>query len=200
MSPMGAGHFLRTVARRAGFGRNPLRRRIDRVEVVAALVAIAVTVAVLPAAFALGSAVRARSLATAAAETAARHQVVAVLTATTGTGTDGAGAVSPVLTPGRWRLPDGSTHTGLVWAPPGAAAGSRVSIWVDPAGRPTTEPLTADQAYWRGALTVLGAMLGAITVLLGLLGTLRWRLNRRRYRMWADEWDHFGPQWTSRPG
>lgn len=182
---------------RAGFGRNPMRRRIDRVEAVVVLVALVIALAVLPVALAVGHAVQARGLAASAAEMAGGHQVAAVLTETAPTGTDASGVVSPVLTAGRWRLPDGSVHTGLVWAPAGVAAGATVPVWLDSAGRPATEPITPNQAYWRGVLSVLGTMLTTIAVLVALLSALRWLCNRRRYRMWTREWDRIGPQWTT---
>ena len=174
--------------------RNPLRRTLDRVE--------GVIVGVLAVAFLAGTplaAVTASHLAAsygvraAHAQQAAWHQVPAVLLATAPT--FGYSSYVPVVR-AQWTAPDGSRRTGAVPAPPGATAGSTVSVWVDAAGRQTGPPLEPSQVRGQAALAAIVApvVLGLVLLCAGQLA--HYLLARRRLAAWDADWRVTGPQWT----
>jgi hypothetical protein len=188
--------MIMRLVRRLGFGRNPLRRRVDRIQFAAGIAAALLILAALPLALSLGHDADQAGLTEGARESGSRTPVTAVLLADAPVSQDGADLVTPVLTPARWRAANGSERTGQVLAWPGAQAGAAQQTWIDAAGDVVSAPLTPQQAHWRGMLTsalALGALGAALAVLLGIL---HWALNRRRYALWDREWRQFGPQWT----
>ena len=187
---------IRRLLRRAGLGHSPLRRRVDRAESVAALVAVLLVIAMIPVALAIGSAARSSGLAESAAERTARHPVTATLLADVPDLVGDANVGTQLASPATWRTPDGKGHTGLVPAWPGSATGQQVPIWLDNSGALVNAPLTADQAYWRGVLSALLVMLGSVVCCAFALAGLRWWGNRRRYERWDQEWGFIGPLWT----
>ena len=187
---------IRRLLRRAGFERSPLRRRADRVESVAALVAVLLVIAMLPVALVIGSAARASGLAESTAERSARHPVTATLLASVPDLVGDTNVGTQLATPATWRTPNGIAHTGSVPAWPGSAAGQRIQIWLDDRGAPANPPLTADQAYWRGVMSALLVMLGFVACCAFALAGLRWWNDRRRYARWDQEWRLVGPLWT----
>lgn len=186
------------LGRRLGAGRNPLRRAVDRVESVAVLLAIVVAVVAVPFALKAGTAVDQANLVQGRVQAANTITTTAVLLqdAPTTTGLDA--GMGPVTTLGRWRAPGGAERTGQVTAVPGQKAGATVPVWTDRSGALASQPLTADQAFWRGMLTDIVVMFGMLCVLGGALGVLRWRLNRRRYTAWDADWRETEPRWTQR--
>jgi hypothetical protein len=174
--------------------RNPLRRRLDRVE--AAIVA-GLAVAFLAAAPL--AAVTAAHLAygTAARDASAQrswHQVPAVLLAS---------AVVPgefgTTVPAQWAGPTGVRRTGMVPVfTTTATTGSRVMVWVDASGQLTGRPLRRSQVQ---AQTVLAALLAPVALgwLLSCAGLLaHWALGRRRMTAWDADWHATEPLWTRR--
>ena len=102
------------------------------------------------------------------------------------------------LVPARWKAPDGTSHTGEVYAPAGAAAGSMVTVWINRSGRPTFSPVQRGDVI---EATALAASLATVAVAAGLalLGLIaRWVLDRRRLAVWEARWAVTGPQWTRR--
>jgi lysylphosphatidylglycerol synthetase-like protein (DUF2156 family) len=103
----------------------------------------------------------------------------------------------------RWSRPGGGEHTGVLTtatAPDitGAAAGTRIAIWLNPSGQPVPPP--ADQSvmvlYALAASVVLAAL--AALALLILYRLCRLVLDRRRLAAWDSAWARTGPSWTSR--
>jgi hypothetical protein len=66
--------------------------------------------------------------------------------------------------PARWRAPDGARRTGIVFAQPGAQAGSAVMVWADTAGRLTGPLLPSAQVRGQAVLAAVFA-----PVVLGLV-------------------------------
>lgn len=186
------------LGRRLGVGRNPLRRDVDRVESIAVLIAIVLAAIAVPFVLMTGSAIHRANLAQVAAQTANAHQTTAVLLqdAPYTTGLDA--GMSKETVPGSWHTPDGAVLTGQVVAIPGEKAGTKVAVWTDNSGRQVDQPLTEDQAYWRGVLADIVIMFGVVCVLGCALGVVRWRLNRRRYAAWDADWSETEPRWTQR--
>jgi hypothetical protein len=174
--------------------RNPLRRRLDRVEgVVVGGLAVAflagapiATVAAWHVAYSYGA--RATH-----AQQAAWHRVPAVLLAAAPT--YGYTGYQPEVR-ARWTAPDGARRTGTVPAQPGQRAGSTVMVWADAAGRLTGPPLQAQQARGQAFLAAVLApvLLGEMLLAAGQLA--HYLLGRRRLAAWDAEWRATGPQWT----
>jgi hypothetical protein len=186
-------------ARRMGLGRNPLRRRTDRIEawITAALLAIFLIGAPLFAS-GFGRWVHDGGLAEQRAQQS-WHQTSAVLMA--------AAPRVPVYefhlslqntVPVRavWFGPAGQARSGEVQAPAGSQAGQTVRIWVDGTGHATGAPLASAALARR----VVGAeVLGPATLavlLLCLIGVARLLLNRRRLTDWERAWASIGPRWS----
>ncbi|GAA2514844.1 hypothetical protein GCM10010423_02420 [Streptomyces levis] len=177
---------------------NPLRRRSDRVEAWIVLAGWVLAV--------LCGAVAALAAATAvdgslSAQRAQTRAVPAVLTEraprTPQVTTDGSGG-DTVWATVRWTAPDGSPHTGRTEVEPDAAAGTRVTVWTDRAGRLAAAPLSPTESRFQavGTGVLAGAGAGAAVWACGRLARLR--LDRRRLQRWDAEWARVGPQWRKR--
>jgi len=182
-----------------GADGNPLRRRIDKVEIAARIALAAAFLAAAPLlAPVVGHLTQVSGMRLVRQESSWR-QVNAVLLRPAPQQYYGYGSMTTFWVPARWRAPDGARRTGQVPTRSGTPAGAVVSIWVNRAGRATgRQPMTTGQVELRVVLAefVTGAALGA--VLLALAGALRLLLNRRRMAYWAVEWACFGPRWTTR--
>jgi len=174
--------------------RNPLRRRLDRVEgVVVGGLAVAFLAGAPLAAAVGGHLTYMYGARTAHTQQAAWHQVPAVLLATAPT-TSYTGYLPQVRA--RWTGPDGARRTGAVPAQPGEPASSTVMVWTDAAGRLTGPPLQAQQVRGQAVLAAILApiVLGEILLSAGQLA--HFLLVRRRLAAWDAEWRAVSPQWT----
>ena len=174
-------------------GRNPLRRPIDRLEgaVLVALVAV-FGVAVAVAAIAGTHTYQSQQAA------ARLRPAVAVLTQPG----PPAGSLPRVgQAEARWDSPGGERSgvltTVTVPAISGAAAGTRVAVWLGPSGQPAAPP--AGQAVMLiYALITAGAVAGVAGVaLLIVYALVRYVLDRRRLARWETAWARIGPTWTA---
>jgi len=174
-------------------GRNPLRRPIDRFEgaVLVALLAVfgvAVAVAAIVGTHTYQSQQAAASL----------HPAVAVLVQhgpPAGGGGGGGGGV------GRWRVPGGGERSGVLTTATvpgisGAAAGTRVAVWLNRSGQPAGPP--PGQAVMIIYALITG---GAVTAVAGVAlliayALTRHALDRRRLAGWETAWARTGPSWT----
>jgi hypothetical protein len=173
--------------------RNPLRRRLDRVE--------AVMVAGLAVAFLASAPIAAATAWHAAHAAAARtshaqrswHQAPAVLLASVPASQNY--RYGPLVQV-RWAAVDGTRHTGTVYAPGGAKPGSTVMVWVDASGRLTSLPLRPAQVLDQAELAALLApvVLGVVLACVGLLA--HGALALRRTAAWAADWQVTEPEWT----
>jgi hypothetical protein len=177
-------------------GRNTLRRPVDRLEgavLVTVIAAFAVAVAV---ASVFGARTyQAQRVAAAGLRPAAAWLIQA------GPAGGGMGRVGQAQA--RWSSPAGGEHTGMLTtatAPDisGAPAGTRIPIWLNPAGEPVPSP--GDQSVMIIYALVAGAA-AAMVAGMGLLifyGLCRLALDRRRLAAWGAAWDQTGPSWTTR--
>jgi hypothetical protein len=108
------------------------------------------------------------------------------------------GSTQLIPAPVTWIAPDGARHTGEVPVYAGAQAGSPVPVWIDAHGDQAGQPLTTEQAYWRGVLTTAAVLAMAIGVLAGAVRLVRLACDRRRRADWAREWDEVEPRWNQR--
>ena len=187
------------LARQMGLGRNPLRRRTDRIEawISAGLLAVFLISAPL-----LGTSIGRWVHQGGVREQRAQqswHQTPAVLLATAPAPHRYAFRLSwqnAVPVPARWSGPGGQPRSGEVPAPPGSRAGQLVQVWVDGSGRVTGPPLLGAELSRRvvGAEVLAPLALGVALLIVAFV--VRWLLNRRRLRDWEAGWASIGPRWS----
>jgi hypothetical protein len=189
----------RWLGRRLGLDANPLRRRTDKI---ATWLMVQFLVVVLIGAPLFGIAAFAWAGRAGAAEQRAErswHEVPAVLQRSVpapDSFADGVFGYSWV--PARWTAPNGQARSGEIPVEAGLAAGRKVLLWVDAAGRPTDVPLT-HRAVMARAATMAAVAIAVLLITLSCLALIvRWLLHRRRLTDWELAWAIVGPQWTKR--
>jgi hypothetical protein len=177
-------------------GRNPLRRPVDRIE---GVVLVALSAAFL-AAVAFACIVGIHTYHTQRAATAGLRPAAAVLLQD-GPTADRLGRIGQ--TEARWFLPGGGEQSGVLTtatAPEiaGAAAGDRISVWLNRSGQPVASP--ADQTVIIIYALTAGLVVAALAGLALLLAYTLCRriLDRRRLVAWESAWNRTGPTWTTR--
>jgi hypothetical protein len=177
--------------------RNPLRRRSDVIEAWLLPAAIAAFLVLGPL---VGGGVASWIKGDTAAARQAQHswhRVSAVLLAAAPGPmmADDRASSLIVWTPAHWTW-DGHRQHGRVPATAGTGAGSKVAVWLNPAGQVQRPPLTAAQAKDR----VIVAVSMALIVLAVFLAALAWIIGRvldwRRLAGWETAWLAVGPQWS----
>jgi hypothetical protein len=184
--------------RTRGCARNPLRRRIDDVEVaivtgfVVLFLIAAPLLGIMTGRIADGAGLREQH-----AEQA-WHQVHAVLEQNASAGLSSQdGGWDAAWVNARWDIPGGKPRTGIVAVGLNAKAGQRVAIWVTGSGQITHPPLSHDDVLDGIANAVLATVAG-LAVLLGLAAAVaRGAANRRRMAGWERAWEIIEPRWTS---
>jgi hypothetical protein len=190
---------LARLARQMGLGRNPLRRRTDRIEawISAALLLLFLIGAPLFAS-GLGNWVHQGGMAEQRAQQS-WHQTPAVLVTAAPRVPMYAFRLSwqnTVPAEARWLGPAGQPRSGEVPAPAGAPAGQTVQVWVDGSGRATGAPLGSGELTRRVIGVEVVAPAALAVLLLCLAGVARWLLNRRRLAAWETAWASIGPRWS----
>ena len=199
----GIGWLARTgrparLARLMGLGRNPLRRRTDRIEALISAALLAVFLVGAPLlGTSLGRWVHQGGLSEQRAQQS-WHQTPARLLATAPAAPRQAFRLSwqNVRVPARWSGPGGQPRSGEVPAPAGSRAGQLVQVWVDGSGRVTGPPLLGAELTRRVAGAEVLAPLALGVVLLLVAFGVRCLLNRRRLREWEADWAFIGPRWS----
>lgn len=178
----------------AGAGRHsPLRRTVDRLERGALALVIALALLAVPVAVLVGAAVQRSASATAQTELATTHQSTAILRQDARTSDLGAATAL-----GEWHTRSGIIRTGTIEVPTGSVAGEPVPVWLDDADRPVDPPLTTDQAYWRGVITVIVLLIGTFVLLAIGHRVACLLLGRRRLAEWEADWLAVEPHWSHR--
>ncbi|TDO58776.1 hypothetical protein EV651_10951 [Kribbella sp. VKM Ac-2571] len=183
------------LARRLGFGRNPLRRRSDRIETAVLWCALVAALLVIPIGAAVGTSYRNAGDASAQRQRASLHEVKA----RTLESTEGQVPTTPgnVLT--RVQIsyvdPSGLQRQGATNVVIGTKADAEVPVWLNQAGDVVAAPRSpGDNAAigsWIGILLVAGSWL----LLWGAVRLACVPLDRRRSRDWAEEWLAVAPRW-----
>ncbi len=93
-----------------------------------------------------------------------------------------------------WTGRNGLVATGQIDVMPGARSGDHQTIWLDRSGALVPAPMTSTDAAVEAMLVGLTGWLGVGLVLFGIWWIVRRRLDRRRWRAWAQEWEWAGPQ------
>jgi hypothetical protein len=183
--------------RRMSFDANPLRRGTDRVEAWLRIGLVAAFLIVGPvAAIAVGHWASDSGARAARAQAAAEHRVRAVLLNSVPASSTYPAAGSWVRA--RWTAPNGTSHTGDVWAGAGTRAGSVMTVWADASGKLVNPPIGHAQIVSRviSFVAVTPAVLAVL--LLNILWVTRRMLDRRRLAAWETGWVAVEPQWTRR--
>jgi len=177
-------------------GRNALRRPVDRIEG-AALVALSAGFLV---AVAVASILGTHTYQSQRAASAGLHPAMAVLIQA---GPFYASLAHPGKAEARWSNLGGGEQSGVLTTMTtpgitGAAAGTRVPVWLDRSGQPAASP-GGQVAMIVNALTVGSAVAGGAGVALLISYALcRLALDRRRLAAWESAWSLTGPRWTTR--
>ena len=137
------GHALR----RFTLGSGPLKRTSDRLQHLGRILLVCVLLTGVAVALAVATAAYTQGVATAAAQAATRHQVMAELTedAQAVESSTVSASTSASVT---WRDPAGEPHGAVLSVPAGAQAGSTLLVWVDGAGDRTTRPISRGDAVY----------------------------------------------------
>ena len=186
-------------SRMFGWDRNPLRRRIDRVE--------AGMLAGLIMAFLIGAPLLvagAGHLARAAGLRALRTQATwsqvsaTVPRAAPNQSAQFPGELDTVLTRGRWTAPDGQPRSGLIATSPGDVVGNTARIWVSRSGSPTGAPRGRSELLGWSPIAEVGVALALALLFFLAVRLQRWLFERSRLACWHRAWRAQGPRWTGR--
>jgi hypothetical protein len=201
MSPYGRGAGrLGRFLRRAQHDRNPLRRRLDRVQAVLRAGLLAVFVIGGPIATACVShEAYVAGLRAEQAQTAMSHRVPAIVLHTVSA--EAAAwrhPAQPAVLLVEWLAPGGQLRTGKIMHSTSLAPDSTVTVWVGAHGRLTRAPLThADVVVHVIGAAILTPLLLALA-LCTVGGAASLVLDRRRLAAWEADWLVVEPQWTRR--
>ncbi|MEE4023790.1 hypothetical protein V1Y59_11930 [Gordonia sp. PKS22-38] len=164
------------------FSSNPLVRRSDRAEALAACLAAILAVVAIPlAALVMGNVHD--------SQIAAVEQQARTIQPITATAVDDATAVATEATPSgivtaQWTH-NSVTHTDTVTTDDITIdAGDPVTVWVNPRGESTLPPMTANDAAISAALAAVGFYLAAISLVIGFVVAARAIADRYRRRQW----------------
>jgi hypothetical protein len=194
-----ARQIIRRLARWIGADGNPLRRRVDRVEIAARVLLLAAFFSVAPLLVPLAGNLASSYGMRQVRQERSWRMVDAVLRRSAPPQTYGYGSMTTYWVPARWTAPDGAARSGLVPIKAGTTQGSVAHIWVDRTGDVTgRSPMTTGLVSSRAVLARIGTVAGLALALLALAGLLRALLDRRRMTCWAMEWAAFGPRWSAR--
>jgi hypothetical protein len=174
--------------RRFGFGRNPLRRRVDRIESIVVLLAVFAGLVAVPAGAAFGTSVRERSELHAAQQRSVLHPAQARTIEDAPTGTPD--VPGDVISRSRvvWQDSAGSVREDVAEVSLGTRANTELTIWLDRSGAITAAPRPAGVSAALGGGVGLAAVMGSWFFLWLLVLAVRLRLERRRMLEWQDDW------------
>jgi hypothetical protein len=160
-------------------GRNPLVRPSDRVEVAVMAMAIVASLAVVPFAGAIGTAIHDEHAQRYAVERQERHQVAAPATADHAQGPKEPDTVDQT----RPHAGDVENAGAYMWNSRVKDSANR-DIWVDRNGRQVGPPPPTWQAGVDAVAAAVGFWLSATAVAALLVALVRWGLNHTRYAGW----------------
>ncbi len=178
-------------------GRNALRRPVDRIEGAVLVALSAAFVVAVAAASVLGAHVYQSQR----AASVGLRPAVAVLVRAGPFFYGGPARLGKAEA--RWRDPGDGEQSGVLTtaiAPGiiGAAAGTRIPVWLDRSGQPVASPGGQVAMIFNALAVGAAAAAGAGSALLISYALCRLALNRRRLAAWESEWSLTGPRWTTR--
>ncbi|MFC0432067.1 hypothetical protein [Kutzneria buriramensis] len=174
------------LARQVGFGRNELRRPVDRVDGLVVGLAVLVGAAIVAAGALFGLRLATYESGVATQQQATRTATTAVLLADSGT--------APTAL-ARWKTADGTNHSGPVTVMPQQHAGASVRIWTNAAGAAVDRPIGTLDIVLMVAVALGGGMTVAFLLLRGLLFLVRLPIQRWSAHTWDQDWARTAPRW-----
>jgi hypothetical protein len=191
-----AESFVAMQLRRLGLGRNPLRRRVDRLEAALLMISLAAALLVVPAAAALGTTIRNRAEQSAAQERAEVRSVKARTLEDTAEVVPSSPGSTTTTVRVRWSDTSGSPQEGKADVLIGTGAGTELTIWLDRTGAMTRAPRPPADSIALGLAAGVTMPMLAWPLLLALFQFARRPLDRHRAEEWAREWEQVSPRWT----
>lgn len=170
------------------FGRSPLTRVADRVQAWAVLVGLALVVAAVYPALAVGQMGHDALSKTIATDTASRHPVDATALGNSRSDPAIAESTNTTFTVNvRW-FSNHSAHDTVTRVDQPVKAGDQVRIWLTDQGAVTSAPMTDADAHLTQIGTVVLSWLVSAVLIAGAFMLLRNRLDRVRDRDWDRDW------------
>lgn len=186
------------LARRLGFGRSPLRRRLDRIQSMVVLTAVLLAVLMIPVAVAVSHAVTHSIERSEAERRSTMTQVQARALEETLPAIPEAGTQATSSVRVSWTDPAGWPREGRANVPLGTAKDAEVTIWLDQSGEITTPPRRPGDGAAVGGAVGLSTVMLSWLLIAGLARLSVVPLDRRRLRDWDREWARVGPRWRHR--
>ncbi|RSM85148.1 hypothetical protein DMH04_17755 [Kibdelosporangium aridum] len=183
--------------RRFSFGRNPLRRRSDRIESSVLTGMVALLIAVVPIAIQLNEDSYQSGLRAAEHRTTTLVQTTAILQEDAPP-LDGPAVRGPVQKPkvrAVWTAADGTAREGLLEVRSGTPAGMRIPVWTDRFGALTSAPMTPLDVRSHAVVAAAALVSAWVLVLMIVFYVVRKVLDHYRLRAWEDEWGQVEPKW-----
>lgn len=179
-----------------GLGRNPLRRRVDRVESGVIIGVLVGALLAIPVAAGLGTSVREQADRT-AAERRAQLRLVDARTV------ENTADIVP-STPGQvtsqvrvvWYDAAGLPREGRAEVLIGTRAGTALTVWLDRNGTVARAPRESADSVALGVAAGFALLMVAWPLLWGGYRLARLSLDRRRAQEWEREWKLVSPRWT----
>ena len=160
------------------FSRNPLVRISDRIDVAVMALAVVVSLAAIPVAGAVGTAVHDSHGRVYAAEQQNRHKVAAPANS----------QGSAAATHDRWHAGDIENPRVAPWALPAKEA-TGMDFWVDQHGRPVPAPTPPGQAAVDAVVAAIEMWLSVTAAAALLVAVVRGFLRHSRYNGWRRDID-----------
>lgn len=165
-------------------GRNPLVRRVDRLEALGMIFAAVVSICAIPFAAALGTEVH-ESRSQFYADMARHRHTVLATTVEDSVATVRSNSLRFDVR-AQWN-DAGRNHVANVEAPTAMERNETLEVWVDDAGNPADEPPSIDQAGLEAVGTAVLAWFSVLATVVCVLAAVRQRVNRARYETWDRE-------------
>jgi hypothetical protein len=192
---------LRRAIRRFTLGSGPLKRRSDRLQMLARLVVVLAFVMAPPLAVLAATKTQAHLEALAATEAAERRHTTALTleeapTPNGGAVTDEASHIK-VAVPAHWTTSSGADREGSVLVAPGAPAGTAVPIWIDQRGELSWAPINPRGIQGTATAMALLPLLGVPLAAWAAYAVFCAALDARRDRRWTEGWAAVEPRWNA---
>lgn len=183
-------------SRMFGWERNPLRRRIDRVEA-GVLAGLTMVFLIGAPVLVAGAGHLARAAGLRALRTQATwSQVSATVPRAVPNQSESPWQLDTVLLQARWTAPDGQSRSGLIATSPGVVVGNTTRIWVSRSGSPTGAPRGRSELLGWTPIAEVGTALVLAFMFFLAVRLQRWLFERNRLACWHKAWRAQGPRWT----
>jgi hypothetical protein len=183
---MGGQDPLLGLARRIGWGRNSLRRPVDRLDAVSVVLVWLASMVIALGGIVVGLTVSQADLVISAQQTAQLYPTSAVMLNSSAPALGS--TVMRMLVQVRYIDQSGVTRTGMSDEAVNLPAGATVPVWLDGQGAIADPPMTPDGAVLNGFTSGAGAAVGAEGLLLACYLLGRWRSQRKRFAAIDLEW------------